>query len=68
MPYTSDSVVVSAAGDSEIRIFDVSEAGTGDLRQVYTCHSDRVKRIALENNPHEFMTCSEDGRKKDTAV
>lgn len=62
MPQTSDSVIVTAAGDSEVRIFDVRESGANELRQVYTCHSDRVKRIALDDNPFEFLTCSEDGK------
>lgn len=70
MPKTSDSVVVSAAGDSEVRVFDVSArslqvgrlSGGSGLRHVYTCHRDRVKRIAVDDrNPYEFLTCSEDG-------
>ncbi|KAH8553563.1 WD40-repeat-containing domain protein [Umbelopsis sp. PMI_123] len=70
MPKTSDTVIVSAAGDSEVRIFDVSArslengrlSGGSGLRHVYTCHRDRVKRIAVDDrNPFEFLTCSEDG-------
>ncbi|KAJ1971849.1 hypothetical protein H4R35_005018 [Dimargaris xerosporica] len=92
MPKTADSVVVSCAGDGQIRVFDLNrEALVGSvvsagptvhtygvdmpsivastaapsfqLQRVYTCHNDRVKRIALENdNPHVFLTCGEDGR------
>jgi nuclear receptor interaction protein len=71
MPKTSDSVIVSAAGDSEVRVFDVSArsrevgrlSGGSGLRHVYTCHRDRVKRIAVDDrSPYEFLTCSEDGR------
>ncbi|KAG0170882.1 hypothetical protein DFQ30_001865 [Apophysomyces sp. BC1015] len=66
IPHTSDSVIVSAAGDAEVRVFDVNASSSGviqdGLRQAYTCHSDRVKRIGLdEQKPHEFLTCSEDG-------
>ncbi|KAI9251018.1 WD40-repeat-containing domain protein [Phascolomyces articulosus] len=61
MPKSSDSVIVTAAGDSEIRVFDVNGYDEHRLRHVYTCHRDRAKRIALEDNPHEFMSCSEDG-------
>ncbi|KAJ1985195.1 hypothetical protein H4R34_000154 [Dimargaris verticillata] len=92
MPKTADSVVVSCAGDGQIRVFDLhrealvgsvtsmgptvrtygvdmpsmaapTAAPSFQLQRVYTCHNDRVKRIALENdNPHVFLTCGEDGR------
>ncbi|KAI8082905.1 WD40-repeat-containing domain protein [Halteromyces radiatus] len=63
MPSTADQIIVSAAGDSEIRIFDLDASTSNEqLRHIYTCHSDPVKRIGTEpNNPHEFLTCSEDG-------
>ncbi|KAJ8652507.1 hypothetical protein O0I10_011831 [Lichtheimia ornata] len=62
MPATSDSVVISAAADSEVRVFDVNGSNNhGQLRHVYTCHSASVKRIAIDNSPFEFMTCAEDG-------
>ncbi|RUS24666.1 hypothetical protein BC938DRAFT_473256 [Jimgerdemannia flammicorona] len=70
LPCTSDAVAASCAGDSEVRVFDVSRSasrllreGEGShLRRVYTCHRDRVKRIALEEgNPWVFLSCSEDG-------
>ncbi|KAJ1653845.1 hypothetical protein IWQ61_006113 [Dispira simplex] len=81
MPCTSDSVVVSCAGDGQIRVFDITRQVTAStqntatsvyqdrlespfqLRRVYTCHHDRVKRIVTENdNPHVFITCGEDGK------
>lgn len=63
MPATSDSVVISAAADSEVRVFDVNGSNNhGQLRHVYTCHSASVKRIAIDNSPFEFMTCAEDGK------
>ncbi|KAI8141408.1 WD40-repeat-containing domain protein [Fennellomyces sp. T-0311] len=61
MPKSSDSVIVTAAGDSEIRVFDVNAQNEHQLRHVYTCHRDRAKRIALQDNPYEFLSCSEDG-------
>ncbi|CAO3575980.1 unnamed protein product [Absidia cylindrospora] len=62
MPNTADQIVISAAGDSELRIFDLNGAPNEQLQHVYTCHSDPVKRICTEAyNPYEFLTCSEDG-------
>ena len=66
MPNTSDQVIVSAGGDTEVRVFDVNQSVSGTyhqgLRHMYACHSDPVKRIAhLDDSPHEFLTCSEDG-------
>lgn len=60
MPDTSDAVIVTGAGDAEVRVFDVNASDSERLRHAYTCHSDRVKRISVES-PHEFITCSEDG-------
>lgn len=62
MPATSDSVVITAAADSEVRVFDINESSHGQLRHVYTCHSASVKRIAIDDSPFEFMTCAEDGK------
>ncbi|KAK9238062.1 WD40-repeat-containing domain protein [Lipomyces kononenkoae] len=61
MPQTNSSVVVSAAGDSEVRVFDIND-GAAKRRDVFRCYADRVKRIVPDgNNPHTFLTCSEDG-------
>ncbi|KAK9487941.1 WD40-repeat-containing domain protein [Lipomyces starkeyi] len=61
MPQTNNSVVVSAAGDSEVRVFDIND-GAAKRRDVFRCYADRVKRIVPDgNNPHTFLTCSEDG-------
>ncbi|KAK9368317.1 WD40-repeat-containing domain protein [Lipomyces kononenkoae] len=61
MPQTNSSVVVSAAGDSEVRVFDINE-GASKRREVFRCYVDRVKRIVPDgHNPHTFLTCSEDG-------
>ncbi|KAI8332110.1 WD40-repeat-containing domain protein [Chlamydoabsidia padenii] len=62
MPSTSDRILISAAGDGEVRIFDLEDLSTtNQLCHIYTCHSDPVKRICTEAyNPYEFLTCSED--------
>lgn len=62
MPKTSDNVIISGAGDSEIRIFDLQNMGS-PLFSMYVCHKDQVKRICVfDDNPHEFLTCSQDGK------
>ncbi|KAK4518241.1 Transcription initiation factor TFIID subunit 9 [Mucor velutinosus] len=61
MPQTSDNIIVSGAGDSEIRIFDLTNPEK-QLDSMYVCHSDQLKRICVfEDNPYEFMSCSQDG-------
>ncbi|OAC97683.1 hypothetical protein MUCCIDRAFT_116169 [Mucor lusitanicus CBS 277.49] len=61
MPQTSDNIVVSGAGDSEIRIFDLTHPQK-QLDSMYVCHSDQLKKICVyEDNPHEFLSCSQDG-------
>eukprot|EP00743_Colponemidia_sp_Colp-15_P007942 GILK01008602.1.p1 GENE.GILK01008602.1~~GILK01008602.1.p1 ORF type:complete len:651 (+),score=129.12 GILK01008602.1:157-2109(+) len=58
MPTTLDHVV-SCAGDSEVRLFDIHNA---HAPSVYTCHGDRVKKLAVEpGNPHIFLSAGEDG-------
>ncbi|KAI8888723.1 WD40 repeat-like protein [Backusella circina FSU 941] len=60
MPHTSDNIVISGAGDSEIRIFDLTLESS--LSQMYVCHSDQIKQICVyPDNPNEFLTCSQDG-------
>jgi nuclear receptor interaction protein len=90
MPHSDDRTLVTCAGDSEVRVFDIehsfqknasatSVAAARSKRmtdfftgvryldhsntntRVYSCHSDRVKRIVTESSPHLFLTCSEDG-------
>ncbi|KAG2210973.1 hypothetical protein INT47_000133 [Mucor saturninus] len=61
MPQTSDNVIISGAGDSEVRIFDLKN-GESPLVAMYVCHSDQVKKICVyDDNPNEFLTCSQDG-------
>ncbi|KAI9486355.1 MAG: WD40-repeat-containing domain protein [Benjaminiella poitrasii] len=61
MPNTSDTIVISGAGDSEIRIFDLNNSDS-PLDSMYVCHSDQLKKVCVyDNNPFEFLTCSQDG-------
>ncbi|ORY79410.1 WD40-repeat-containing domain protein [Protomyces lactucae-debilis] len=63
MPDTGNSMIVSAAGDSQVRAFDVEYTATRKTTapcRVYSNSTDRVKKIVTENS-HMFMTCSEDG-------
>lgn len=62
MPHTSDNIIVSGAGDSEIRIFDLTNPEK-QLDSMYVCHSDQLKKICVyEDNPYEFLSCSQDGK------
>ncbi|KAI8352514.1 WD40-repeat-containing domain protein [Blakeslea trispora] len=61
MPQTSNRIILSGAGDAELRIFDITNP-RDPLSSMYVCHSDQLKRICtLPDNPHEFFTCSQDG-------
>ncbi|GAA96946.1 uncharacterized protein L969DRAFT_53956 [Mixia osmundae IAM 14324] len=80
LPHSANAGLVSAAGDGEIRCFDLNK-GSGSVRhmnnsgntwdiysaptpactRILRCHRDRVKRVALEDSAHLFLTCSEDG-------
>ncbi|KAL1409988.1 hypothetical protein Q8F55_003988 [Vanrija albida] len=75
LPHSSTPRIVSCAGDSQIRVFDVErlqwaptlrDKGALDGRSgpgvtILRCHSDRTKRIATEASPHQFLSVSEDG-------
>ncbi|KAM1180690.1 hypothetical protein ACFX13_020073 [Malus domestica] len=69
VPETSDELVVSGAGDAEVRLFNLSRLsgrGTDDNTispsAVYQCHSRRVKKLAVEvGNPNVVWSASEDG-------
>ncbi|BBM97154.1 WD and tetratricopeptide repeats protein 1 [Marchantia polymorpha subsp. ruderalis] len=70
MPETGDDLVVSGAGDSEVRVHRVSRLAGGkggrksssDQTAVFRCHSKRVKKLAVEDgNPHVIWSASEDG-------
>ncbi|KAL3690571.1 hypothetical protein R1sor_016880 [Riccia sorocarpa] len=70
MPETGDDVVVSGAGDAEVRVHRVSRLGgrkgerTSSSEQIaiFRCHSKRVKKLAVEDgNPHVIWSASEDG-------
>ncbi|KAI8550285.1 hypothetical protein RHMOL_Rhmol06G0093200 [Rhododendron molle] len=69
VPATSDELVVSGAGDAEVRLFNLSRLrGRGpdesDISPsaVFQCHSRRVKKLAVEvGNPNVVWSASEDG-------
>lgn len=69
IPETSDELVVSGAGDAEVRLFHLSRlSGRGAEENAITpsalfqCHTRRVKKLAVEaGNPHVVWSASEDG-------
>ncbi|KAJ0026363.1 hypothetical protein Pint_08433 [Pistacia integerrima] len=69
VPETSDELVVSGAGDAEVRLFNLSRFSGRGLDDnaippsaLYHCHTRRVKKIAVEvGNPHVVWSASEDG-------
>ncbi|XP_059459761.1 protein ALTERED SEED GERMINATION 2 [Corylus avellana] len=69
VPETSDELVVSGAGDAEVRLFNLSRlSGRGSDDNVippsalYQCHTRRVKKLAVEvGNPNVVWSASEDG-------
>ncbi|XP_021604371.1 protein ALTERED SEED GERMINATION 2 isoform X2 [Manihot esculenta] len=69
IPETSDELVVSGAGDAEVRLFNLSRlSGIGPddnaiaPTAVYQCHTRRVKKLAVEvGNPNVVWSASEDG-------
>ncbi|BFG19391.1 hypothetical protein CerSpe_056640 [Prunus speciosa] len=69
VPETSDELVVSGAGDAEVRLFNLSHLsgrGTDDNAiapsALYQCHTRRVKKLAVEvGNPNVVWSASEDG-------
>ncbi|XP_022133740.1 WD repeat protein iqw1 isoform X2 [Momordica charantia] len=67
VPETSDELVVSGAGDSEVRLFNLSRLSGHDDNAIassalYQCHTRRVKKLAVEiGNPNVVWSASEDG-------
>ncbi|GAV66810.1 WD40 domain-containing protein [Cephalotus follicularis] len=69
VPETSDELVVSGAGDAEVRLFNLSHLrgrGPGDniIPPIahFQCHTRRVKKLAVEvGNPNVVWSASEDG-------
>ena len=59
MPKSNDSVLVSGAGDSKIRVHDIT---LSDTILTCNCPAGRVKRIATAPNiPYLFWSAAEDG-------
>lgn len=69
VPETCDELVVSAAADAEVRLFNLSRVRekNGDVNTLepsafFQCHSRRVKKLAVEvGNPNMVWSASEDG-------
>uniref|UniRef100_A0A0E0NQR8 Anaphase-promoting complex subunit 4 WD40 domain-containing protein n=1 Tax=Oryza rufipogon TaxID=4529 RepID=A0A0E0NQR8_ORYRU len=69
VPETSDEVIVSGAGDAEVRVFNLSRLSgkrpveiSMEPSAVYQCHSRRIKKLAVEiGNPNIVWSASEDG-------
>ncbi|KAF3668551.1 putative pentatricopeptide repeat-containing protein-like [Capsicum annuum] len=69
VPETSDELVVSGAGDAEVRLFHLShlkgrgcDDNTVTPSALFQCHTRRVKKLAVEvGNPHVVWSASEDG-------
>ncbi|CAA7026237.1 unnamed protein product [Microthlaspi erraticum] len=69
VPETSDELVVSGAGDAEVRLFNLTGVSSraDDENAVapsalYQCHTRRVKKLAVEpGNPNVVWSASEDG-------
>ncbi|XP_024526260.1 WD and tetratricopeptide repeats protein 1 isoform X2 [Selaginella moellendorffii] len=65
LPASGDDIVVSGAGDSEVRIHRrsrVAATGSSEPFGLFRCHSKRVKKLAVEEgNPHLIWSASEDG-------
>ncbi|KAL0289475.1 UNVERIFIED_CONTAM: DDB1- and CUL4-associated factor 6 [Sesamum calycinum] len=69
IPETSDELVVSGAGDAEVRLFNLSRLRRSGLEEgsisplaIFQCHTRRVKKLAVEvGNPHVVWSASEDG-------
>ncbi|KZV43363.1 WD and tetratricopeptide repeats protein 1 [Dorcoceras hygrometricum] len=69
VPETKDELVVSGAGDAEVRLFNLSclkgrELESGGINQLalFQCHTRRVKKLAVEpGNPNVVWSASEDG-------
>ena len=59
LPNSDDSILVSGAADSNIRVHDLN---TKETTHVFTCHVSRVKRLATAPNlPFMFWSAAEDG-------
>lgn len=66
VPETGDELVVSGAGDGEVRLFNISRLRGEEVpvepSAVLHCHSKRVKKLATEvGNPNVVWSASEDG-------
>jgi WD repeat-containing protein 42A len=62
MPYTAESVLVTAARDGQVRCLVLSSSGSLVASKRVALHQDSAHKIALEPySPHVFLSCGEDG-------
>ncbi|CAG0898801.1 unnamed protein product [Darwinula stevensoni] len=59
LPRSGDQTIVTGAGDCRIHVHDL---GTQELTQSCSCHTARVKRLAVSpDSPYLFWSAAEDG-------
>ncbi|CAI8025226.1 DDB1- and CUL4-associated factor 8 [Geodia barretti] len=62
MPYTGESVLVTAARDGQVRCLILSSTGSLVASKRVALHNDSAHKIALEPySPDMFLSCGEDG-------
>ncbi|KAJ3052896.1 hypothetical protein HK097_005460, partial [Rhizophlyctis rosea] len=65
IPQTANSVIATCAGDGDVKLFDIHYSHSGvksSLRQTWSCHRDRAKRLAIPYGETSLIwSCSEDG-------
>ncbi|GAU88282.1 hypothetical protein RvY_01014 [Ramazzottius varieornatus] len=59
LPGSADNIVISAAADGTVRVFDVNYQ---EMLYCFSCHVNRVKRVAVSpDSPSVFWSAGEDG-------
>jgi WD repeat-containing protein 42A len=62
MPFTGESVLVTAARDGQVRCLILSSTGSLVASKRVALHNDSAHKIALEPySPDMFLSCGEDG-------
>jgi WD40 repeat protein len=69
IPFTNNSRIITCARDGLINVFDLeqSESSLLDMQlkerfRQYKCHKESVKKlVTYDDNPHLFLSCSNDG-------
>lgn len=59
LPGSADNIIISAAADGTVRVFDVNYQ---EMLSCFSCHVNRVKRVATSpDSPSVFWSAGEDG-------